>query len=437
SRSKSGHVNEVRFDDTEGAEEIRIIGAKDVNLSAGADLNVNSTSYSLAADQGIIINAANQGIAISAANQGVTINAPNASGAALNVAGLVGANAFQGDGSALNNLPAAALTGTINDARLSPNIARLNASQTFSGVNSFLAPVGIGGAASSDLLNIQGTARLNEFDLYLRGNNGDTAHGLGWYGEGKPFGGVNVDGPVLYGFSGGALGSVAGGLKTVLLWNYLGNVGIGTDTPGAKLDVAGAFRADSISGDGSGLANLNASSLAAGTIPAGRLPSNVALQNVDAAFASVRSTGLLRSGSETGTSQLPNRPGLVIRRINSTSSANGQILARTDVLTLERDSSTSGLLIRYPASPGVQTINGLGMSNTGTLVPVHLVLNSPATAGTQALFANAQRIVHAQVSFGNTYNASHLTQVVLDRSDDGSSINDNYWIGTVISTYNQ
>src|SRR5512138_3066686 len=200
SRSKSGHINELRFDDTEGAEGVRITGAKDVQLTAGNDLSVTSTRYSLAADQGIVINAP---------NQGVTINAANVAGPALNVAGLVGANAFQGDGSALNNLPAAALTGTINDARLSLNVARLNASQSCSGVNSFVARVGIGGAASSDLLNIQGSARLNEFDLYLRGNNGDTAHGLGWYGEGKAFGGVNVDGPVLYGFSGGALGSVA------------------------------------------------------------------------------------------------------------------------------------------------------------------------------------------------------------------------------------
>ncbi len=59
-------------------------------------------------------------------------------------------------------------------------------------------------------------------------------YGLGWYGTGRTFNNVAVDGPVLYGNSGGALGSSngAGGAKNLALaWNASGNVGIGTTTP--------------------------------------------------------------------------------------------------------------------------------------------------------------------------------------------------------------
>ena len=55
-----------------------------------------------------------------------------------------------------------------------------------------------------------------------------TNYGLGWYGTGRTFNSVAVDGPVLYGNSGGALGSNASGTqKLALAWNAAGQVGVG------------------------------------------------------------------------------------------------------------------------------------------------------------------------------------------------------------------
>jgi hypothetical protein len=79
--------------------------------------------------------------------------------------------------------------------------------------------------------------RLNDWDLFIRPGN-DRSHGLGWYGSGKPFALTQPDGPVVYGWNGGALGSKSGGEKIALLWNSSQDVGIGTTAPAARLHVA-------------------------------------------------------------------------------------------------------------------------------------------------------------------------------------------------------
>jgi len=66
-------------------------------------------------------------------------------------------------------------------------------------------------------------------DLALTPLSGTASnYGLGWYGAERLFNNIAVDGPVLYGNGGGALGSNASGTRnTALRWDASGRVGIG------------------------------------------------------------------------------------------------------------------------------------------------------------------------------------------------------------------
>jgi hypothetical protein len=76
--------------------------------------------------------------------------------------------------------------------------------------------------------------------------NGSSDYGLGFYDASRPFGGFSINGPVLYGLGGGALGSVNGATQTsALRWNADGAVAIGTNftNPAAGLTVGGGILA--------------------------------------------------------------------------------------------------------------------------------------------------------------------------------------------------
>jgi hypothetical protein len=150
-------------------------------------------------------------------------------------------------------------------------------------------------------------------------------------------------------------------------------------------------------------------------------------------------TGYLRLGSETNAASGPNypsgSPGLVIRRIASTSSLSGTLVARTDQLQLQRDGTVSGLQMAYATTGNFQTVNAFGITTNGAMVVYRNTVRS-AGSGTLAMFTDSQKLVHYDISFGNPYNDGHTCHVVLDRYDDGTT-SDNFLVGAVTTTYNQ
>lgn len=169
---------------------------------------------------------------IRAAN-GVGINKTNPT-TALDVNGTVTATGFSGSGAGLTALPAANLSGTIPSGSLADNSVTAAKLASDAGSLSKVAAgamtssggnIGIGTVSPYDaLLDVEGDVRLNMHELYLR-EGSDRNHGLGWYGAGRLFAGVNIDGPVAYGWSGGGLGATSS-TNLALRWTGDGNVAL-------------------------------------------------------------------------------------------------------------------------------------------------------------------------------------------------------------------
>lgn len=112
---------------------------------------------------------------------------------------------------------------------------------TVSGTNTYTNPlnnlVGIGTSTPSSWvkLDVMGSIKTNYSPIYLAA---DTYHGVGYYNVYTTTGNYankTVDGPVLFGYAGGALGSNQAGTKNIALsWLANGNVGVGMINPSAK-----------------------------------------------------------------------------------------------------------------------------------------------------------------------------------------------------------
>ena len=134
-------------------------------------------------------------------------------------------------GASLTSLSAGNLTGTL-PAISGANLTSLNASQLSSGTiplaqlpasvitNNESGAITLNGTITASSLSVTNQLRLNDKPLYFR-TGGDINHGMAYSGTTVTnfgTGNVQVDGPVLWGFSGGALAVMNGGAHAVLTW---------------------------------------------------------------------------------------------------------------------------------------------------------------------------------------------------------------------------
>jgi hypothetical protein len=164
-------------------------------------------------------------------NVGVGTTTP-AAGNKLDVAGnlriLTGSNPVQ-----INSAHAGFSNTATNQAEISNDTGAFRSLMIVGNRSGGLAGPGLGRRVSVyDTLEVNGTLRMAiQGDILFRGGT-DANHGLGWYGGAKGdrdfydqgFASTFVDGPVLYGFNGGALGSTSGGQRIALTWNGAGEV---------------------------------------------------------------------------------------------------------------------------------------------------------------------------------------------------------------------
>jgi hypothetical protein len=321
--------------------------------------------------------------------------------------------AYSGDGAALLNVNAAMLGGF--SASLYPRTDLMNAfglQQNFNGgilVNNGANFMNFGdalAATSSSTIGVTGSG----VEFGVRGNTSGTpafcgslflTGGAGVCGN-HSGGGVGVAG---FGSGAGMFGSTDG-------FGGAGVVGEATDNTSVNYGVFGT----SSSPEGFGLGtDVNA-----------------------------RIQGMMRMGSETGTSEGPqiNGPqgpyrGLVMRRIFSTDSSASSVVARAAFMELQRDGTDAGWRINVttPPSQGEYVITCTAVDRSGFNRNRTIQFSS---GGIFTVWSNSDDITFMHCLFGDPANEGHTTEVSLHRfSGPGFSQGQKKWVGHLTSTFNQ
>ena len=177
--------------------------------------------------------------------------------------------------------------------------------------------------------------------------------------------------------------------------------------------------------------NLPASKITSGAFAAGQIPTT--LDGTRTFSGNVRVQGLTRAGNETGPGG--GSPGLLARRVASTDMTAGSLVARTDTLFLERDGTRGGMRLRW-TSNARRIICYTYRNASGSASLVLPLTSSAAVSGSVSLFSDASHVTQLDIMFGDTYDNEYFAHVVLIRHYDGT-VNDNYWVGTLTTDYNQ
>ena len=322
------------------------------------------------------------------ANQSGTPGATGPTGSAgpAGPAGTNGTNGIDGVDGVTGAQGPIGLTGPTGSAGTNGT----NGTNGIDGATGAQGPIGLTGPTGSAGTNGTNGATGAQGPTGVDGTNGATgatgAQGPtgvdgtnGATGAQGPTGLTGATGPLVAGTSGQTLRhDGASWVANSTLFNNGTNVGIGTTAPAAKLQVSGG----------------------------------------------------IRLGSEIGTGESPYYPdatGLVLRRVYTTNYTAGSIVAKTDVLNLERDGSYTGFRINN-TSTGNLTCNCQGTTGAGAFISKSISL----VAGINVLFTNAENVLYFHCMFGNFYGAGHITEVSLSRYNG-----DYFWLGTLTSTFNQ
>ena len=273
-----------------------------------------------------------------------------------NLSGTIIAGAFSGDGSGLTNLNASNINaGTLADARLSTNVALDNANNTFTGTNTFSSATNANGGIVTNNANINagtgtitgngsgltnlnasdvttGTladARLNS-DVTLQGNSFNAANELVQLtntGVLPALSGINLTALNASNISSGTLPD--GRLNTDVTTQgntFNGNSELVQLTAGGILPVL----------SGANLTGLNGSNIATGTIADARLSANVTLQgntfNGDSQLVQLNGSG-----------QLPALDGSNLTNLNASNITTGTVAdARLDATVTIQGNTFNG-----------------------------------------------------------------------------------------------
>lgn len=177
-------------------------------------------------------------------------------------------------------------------------------------------------------------------DLRFRASDAPASedYGLGFYNSSRNFNNLDVNGPVLFGQGGGALGSSSSGTQSLALsWLASGNVGIGVHPPTQRLDVAGNIKA------------TGTLTLGTGTSTVGSL----------AVTNGITSGGFTSSGAITGTT------------LTGTSLSIRPSAAATDLAGI---SSTGALTLTKGGTLNGPTGNELNIDSTGRITIKDLIV---------------------------------------------------------------